>query len=170
MKLRLLTTAFLFTTLFSIGQTKVGTIDSDLVVGLMPETKKVLSMLNKYAKKLDSSYQIKYKDYQDKIASFKKAEKDFSDNYKKIKLQEIGELEKTLQQNQSNANKLIQLKKNELMRPLLKKFKGVVSEVAKANGYTQIITTTKTDFAYLDTNHDITQRVLKKMGIEIPKQ
>lgn len=144
-------------------------MDSELVIGLMPETKKVLSLLSKYAKKLDSTYQIKYKDYQAKVKDYQTKQKDFADNYKKIKIQELAKIEQELQKNQSNANKLIQLKRNELMRPLYKKLKGVVAEIAKAGGYSQIITTTNTEFAYIDLTHDLTEKVLKKMGIEIPK-
>ena len=59
MKLRILTVALLLTSMFVTGQTKVGSIDSELIVGLMPETKKVLTRLGDYAKRLDSSYQIK---------------------------------------------------------------------------------------------------------------
>lgn len=169
MKLRILTVALLFTSLFATGQTKVGSINSELIVGLMPETKKVLSLLNDYATRLDSTYQIKVKEYQAKVEAFQKL-KDVSDNFKKIKVDEIAELEKGLQQSQQNGNQLIQLKRNELMRPLYKKLSGVIAEIAKADGYTQILTTTGNEFAYADKKYDITQKVMDKMGIKMPEQ
>lgn len=169
MKLRLLTIALLFTSLFATGQTKIGTIDSELIVGLMPEIKTVMNRLGDYAKKLDSSYQIKVKEYQDKVAAFQKLG-DVSDNFKKIKVDEIAELERGLQTSQDNGNKLIQLKRNELMRPLYKRLREVIGEIAKANGYTQILTTTGNEFAYLDEKFDITQMVMDKLGLKIPEK
>lgn len=167
MKLRFLTIALLFTGFFATGQTKVGSIDSELIVGLMPETKQVLTRLGDYAKRLDSSYQIKVKEYQEKVAAFQKLG-DVSDNFKKIKVEEITELEQGLQTSQSNGNKLIQLKRDELMRPLYKKLRGVIAEVSKANGYTQILTTTGNEFAYIDEKFDITKLVMDKMGLKLP--
>ena len=135
----------------------------------MPETKTVMTRLGDYAKKLDSSYQIKVKEYQDKVAAFQKLG-EVSDNFKKIKVDEIAELEQGLQTSQSNGNKLIQLKRNELMRPLYKRLREVIAEIAKANGYTQILTTTGNEFAYLDEKFDITQMVMDKLGLKIPEQ
>lgn len=168
MTLRLLTIALLFTSLFATGQTKVGTIDSELIVALMPELKSVNTRLTAYTKKLDSSYQIKVKEYQDKVAAFQKLG-DVSDNFKKIKVDEIAELEKGLQTGQDNGNKLIQLKKNELMRPLYKILKEAIDEVAKTNGYTQIMTTTGNQFVYIDPKYDITQTVMDKLGLKLPE-
>ena len=168
MKLRMLFVVLCFTSVFASAQTKVGSIDSELIVGLMPETKKVITMLNDYGKKLDSSYQINVKEYQDKIAAFQKLV-GVSEEYKKIKAQEIGELEQGLQKNQQNGNKLIQLKRDELMRPLYKKLSDVIAEVAKAEGYTQILTTSGNEFAYIDEKFDLTRKVMAKLGIKIPE-
>ena len=154
----------------SIGnaQSKVGSIDSELIVGIMPETKKVLDLLSKYAKRLDSTYQIKVKEYQGKVTAFQNLG-DVSDAFKKIKVDELQQLEKGLKQNQTTANKLIQLKRNELMRPLYKKLSGVISEISKAEGYTQVLTTTGNEFAYIDENFDITKKVMDKLGLKMPE-
>jgi len=42
--------------------------------------------------------------------------------------------------------------------------------VAKENGYTQILTITGNEFAYIDSKFDITELVLKNLGITIPKE
>tara|TARA_R110001632_G_scaffold1883_3_gene8442 strand:- start:26376 stop:26900 length:525 start_codon:yes stop_codon:yes gene_type:complete len=168
MKLKIVLIALCFTGFFANGQTKVGSVDSELIVGLMPESKIVLTKLNEYAKRLDSSYQVKVDDYQAKVAAFKKLDPSLSDNFKKIKVDEITELERGLQQSQDNGNKLIQLKRNELMRPLYKILRDKIAEVAKAESYTQILTTTGNEFAYIDVNFDITKKVMAKLGLKMP--
>ena len=64
----------LFTTT-SIAQSKVGTIDSEYIINLMPETKLALKKSQAYGIKLDSSFSIKLKEYQTKAETFKKNEK-----------------------------------------------------------------------------------------------
>ena len=52
------------------------------------------------------------------------------------------------------------------MRPLYKKTTEIIEEIAKEKGYTQILTVTGNNFAYIDIKHDITKLVLDKLGIK----
>ena len=166
MKSTIATIVLILTSLLATGQTKVGTVNSELIVGLLPEMKKVVADLDLYAKELDSSYQIKV---QEKIADFQNLG-DVSDKFKKIKLDEISELEQKLQQSQQNGNQLIQLKRNELLRPLYKKVGDAITVIAQADGYTQILTTSGIEFAYADEKFDLTQKVMDKLGVKLPER
>lgn len=168
MKLRIVLIALCFTGFFANGQTKVGTINSELIVGLMPETKQVLVRLDAYSKRLDSSYQVKVAEYNAKIAAFQKLDPSLSDSFKKIKVDEIQEIEANLQKSQQNGNQLINLKRDELMRPLYKILRESIAEIAKADGYTQIITSSGNELAYIDDNFDITKEVMTKLGLKMP--
>ena len=168
MKSTIATIVLILTSLLATGQTKVGTVNSELIVGLLPEMKKVVADLDLYAKELDSSYQIKVKEYQEKIADFQNLG-DVSDKFKKIKLDEISELEQKLQQSQQNGNQLIQLKRNELLRPLYKKVGDAITVIAQADGYTQILTTSGNEFDYADEKFDLTQKVMDKLGVKLPE-
>ena len=95
---------------------------------------------------------------------------DVSDKFKKIKLDEISELEQKLQQSQQNGNQLIQLKRNELLRPLYKKVGDAITVIAQADGYTQILTTSGNEFAYADEKFDLTQKVMDKLGVKLPER
>jgi outer membrane protein len=92
MKLKIIVVVFCLAGFFANGQSKVGTINSEFIVGLMPEAKEVLKELNLYASKLDSSYQDKLADYNAKVAAFQKLDPNLSDNFKKIKVDEINAL------------------------------------------------------------------------------
>ena len=48
----------------SFAQSKVGTVNSELIVGLMPETKKVLKLIEDYGKRLDTSFANQMNEYQ----------------------------------------------------------------------------------------------------------
>ena len=156
----------LFTTT-CIAQSKVGTIDSEYIINLMPETSLVLKKSQAYGAKLDSSFSIKLKEYQTKVETFKKNEKNLGVLAKQTDLQELTELEADIKKYQENGNKLMQLKKNELMRPLYKKISDAISTVAKSGGYSQILTITGNEFVYIDNQFDITELVMNNIGIKI---
>ena len=61
--------------IISVAQSKVGTIDSEYIISLMPETSIVLKRSQAYGAKLDSSFSVKVKEYQTKVETFKKNEK-----------------------------------------------------------------------------------------------
>jgi outer membrane protein len=152
----------------SIAQTKVGTVDSEYIIKLMPETMIVAKRSQAYGAKLDSSFSIKLKEYKTKVDAFKKNEKTLEDSIRKANYKELTELEADIKQYQLNGNKLMKLKSDELMRPLYKKLSEAISLVSKAENYTQILTITGNEFAYIDIKFDITELVLKNLGIEIP--
>ena len=155
---------------FAIAQTKVGTIDSDYIVNLMPEGQIVVKRSQNYGLKLDSSFSIKLKEFQAKVDNFKKNETILGVLAKKTAVKEITELEAEVKKYQENGQKLMQLKREELMRPLYKKLSVAIKEVAKANNYTQILTITGNQFAYIDNKFDITELVMDKLNIKKPAQ
>lgn len=163
-KIVLLLVAFLSTV--SIAQTKVGTIDSEYIVGLMPEVKIVLEKSQAYGAKLDSSFTIKLNTFQTKLKTFQDNQETMTDLMKKTKGQELSELDADIKKYQENGTKLMQLRSNELMRPIYSKLNKVIEEVSKANGYTQVLTVTGNQFAYIDSKFDITNLVMAKLGIK----
>ncbi len=126
----------------------------------------VLKRIDNYGKQLDSSFQIKTKEYQSKIDAYKAVEKTLSDADKQTKYQEITALEQDMGKFRKNGTQMMQLRRDEYMRPLYKKVSKIIAEISKANGYTQILTTTGNQFGYIDERFDITQLVLDKLGIK----
>jgi len=168
MKLKII---FICITLFStvsIAQSKVGTVDSEYIIKLMPETTVVSKRSQAYGARLDSSFSIKLKEYQTKIDAFKKNEKTMETALKKASYKELAEMEADIKKYQLNGNKLMQIKSDELMRPLYKKLSEAIALVSKAENYTQILTISGNEFAYVDTKFDITELVLKSLGVKIP--
>jgi outer membrane protein len=142
----------------SIAQTKVGTIDSDYIMSLMPEAKVVFERSQAYGAKLDSSFSLKTQDFQAKVQNFKNKEEEMGELMKKTIIKEISALEEDIKKYQSNGNKL--------MQPLYKILNNAINTVAKENGYTQILTTKGNQFAYIDEKFDVTKLVIAELGIQ----
>ncbi|MHB0756041.1 OmpH/Skp family outer membrane protein [Polaribacter sp. M15] len=158
-----------FISSISVAQTKTGIINNDYIINLMPEAKIVIKRAQSYGAKLDSSFSIKMKDYQDRVADFRKKEKEMGELMKKTLIKELSALEQDIQKYQKNGSQLMQLKQAELMRPLYKKLNNAIQEVVKEKGYTLILDKNGNQFAYIDEKYDITSLVMDKLGLKAPE-
>jgi outer membrane protein len=161
----------LIITLFSsisYAQSKVGTINSDYILQVMPERATAIKLSGVYGKKLDTLFSVKVLKYQKSLAEFKLMDASVSQEIKKAKFVELGDLEASVNKSKEKGTQLMRLKENELMKPLLTKLGKAISDVAIENGYTQILTLTGNEFAYIDPKFDITDLVMKKLNIKIP--
>jgi len=169
MKLKITVLFIALISTLTIAQSKVGTIDSEYIIGLMPESKMVIALTEAYGAKLDSSFSIKVEDFKAKLEDYKLKEKDMGELEKKTIQKELSGLDQDIQNYQKTGNTLMGLRRDELMRPLYTKLSKAISIVSKENGYTQILTATGNEFAYVDAKFDITELVLTKLEVVIPE-
>ena len=169
MKLKIIAALLIFASSFSNSQNKLGTINSEYIISLMPESKIAIKSTQAYRLKLDSSFTVKVADFKIRVEKYSKREKEMGVLEKKTIQKELTTLEQDLNKYQKNASTLIGLKRDELMRPSYIKLSDIIAIVSKENGYTQVLITTGNQFAYLDANFDITELVIEKLGIVIPK-
>jgi len=148
------------------AQTTLGTIDVNYIIAKMPQLKQAEERLKKYGDKLDSINNKKVNEYDVKVKAFNEVVKTLSDEDKKAKYAELGTLNQDIAKFRQNGAKLMQLRKDELMRPLYKKITELTALVAKEKGYTQILTTTGNEFAYIDDKFDVTKLILEKLNIK----
>jgi outer membrane protein len=92
MKLKITIILIAFISTISIAQTKVGTIDNDYIISIMPEAKTVIELSQAYGAKLDSSFTIKVNDFKMKVDDYELKEKDMGVLEKKTIQQELGAL------------------------------------------------------------------------------
>ena len=165
-------TLLLIIALFSFqinAQSKVGTIDVDYILSNMPELEKVTTDIQAYGTSLDSEIQVQLTNYQGLVDTYKNSQAGYTDPMKKLKQDEIIKKEEEIQALQQNSTKLLQIKQNELMRPLYKSIGENLEVIAKEEGFSQVLTINNT-IAYLDPNFDVTITVMKKMGLAIPEE
>ena len=146
------------------AQSKVGTIDVDFIISKMPELAKVSSDIQAYGTELDTEIQAQLTNYQTMVKTYQDNEESYTGPMKKLKQDEIIKKEQEIQGLQENSTKLLQLKQNELMRPLYQKSGENLEIISKEQGFSQVLTINNT-IAYLDPNFDVTITVMKKMGL-----
>lgn len=152
----------------SQAQTKIGFVDVDYIFSQMPEAKQIDAELKA------TETQLK-KEIEGKAAEFQKKYQDYSQNLNTMldavranTERELQQLQQNLQKLQEDAQNTIQNKHTQLMKPVYEKIEKAISDTSKENGYNMVVSQQLGGLdvvLYADDNADISDLVLKKMGI-----
>jgi outer membrane protein len=157
---------FLFLSISSFAQSKVGTIDIDFIITKMPDITNVQKQLDDYKAELDVDFNKNMEAYNALIKTYTDNEVTFTIAVKKQKQDEIIAAENDLGKYQQNGTKLMSIRRDELLRPLYQKIGVALGKVAKENEYTQVLQIDEY-IVYLNDDLDLTIKVLKELGVEI---
>ena len=148
---------------------KIGYVKLDHIMESMPETKQMEVDLKAFEIQLRNQLQQKAVVLQEKIQAFQKGHATMTDavkNQKEAELQQLGgEFENFQMESQSSlANKQL-----ELYKPIYEKIQKTIELVAKENKYTHVLNADTVGLhivLYGDQEYDISNLVLKKLGID----
>jgi len=153
----------------SIGFTqvnaKLGYIDSNELLEMMPGKDSVQQELQAYGKTLESQLQTMYGEYQAKVSDYQTNSKTMSDIIRQTKEKELADLETRIQTFQQQADTDLQEKQVELLQPILDKAKAAINAVAEENGYTYIFDIGTGAFLYFEKGDNILPLVKAKLKL-----
>jgi|CXWL01.1.fsa_nt_gi outer membrane protein len=150
------------------AQMKAGYISVDNMVGIMPETAKIDSLLGRYQAdsinpqyaQIVSLYQYKDSVYKDTIHKAPAAV------LKQIE-EELPSLIYQIQNWQQIVNQALEAKQNELLAPIYRRVYDAIKLVAKEKGYTHVFT--KEAFLVAPDADDMIAAVAAKLKVALPK-
>jgi len=152
----------------AVAQQKVGHINVDELLAVMPETQTAQAEIQKYQTQLEGDAQAMQEEYMTKMQNAQAN----VDTWTQLRLQkEQEELESMGQRimafNQS-AQQELQRKQMDLMLPIIEKAQEAVNKVAADNGFTYILdaSASKAVVVYLDGGDDIMPLVKAELGIQ----
>jgi outer membrane protein len=152
---------------------KIGYADWDRIFSMMPEAKQIDTELSAHRKQLESQMDAKQKDLQAKYDAFTKLPATTPDAVRTDKQRELEALQESIQKFQQDATTSFENKRNTLLEPVFKKVGDAITAVAKENGFTFIINPQLLQggdiLLYSDEKYDISDMVLKKMGVTAQK-
>ncbi|WP_420573836.1 OmpH family outer membrane protein [Kordia sp.] len=166
----LYTLAIVFCSFAASAQTKVGTVNINILVSKLPEIAQVKQGMEAYEKELQSDLKLKLDAYGKEVEEANKAFATMNEENKKKKQQEIFDLEADIQKFRQNAVQLVQLRQDELMRPLYKKVSDAVAVISKEEKYTQVFTLDGNELAFVDPQYDLTIKVAQKLGLKVEEK
>lgn len=153
------------TTAFSQSNLKIGYIDSQQLIDMMPEKDSVEAKLIAYQRSLEEQIGAMYVEYQNKVADYTNNVDGMSDIIKQTKEREIADLETRITEFQQNAEQDFANKQQELYNPLVNKAKNAINEVAASNGFTYILDVSMGVVLYYEGGQDILPLVRAKLGL-----
>ena len=152
------------------AQLKIGYTNMDYILTQLPEYKTIESEISSYQKQLESQLNSKYQEYQDKLDDYQQKMQagTLTTQDRQSREQELTDLQQSIQKFQSDADTSLQKKTAELLQPAYDKIMKAVRDVATESGYTHVFSNAAGNvpiLLYGDDKFDITDDVLKKMGV-----
>jgi len=150
------------------AQTKIGYISVDNMVGLMPETAKLDSLLDRYqTDSLNPEYASLVSRYQFKDSVYRDSLKTPAAVRKEIE-KELPTLIYQIQNWQQIVQQATENKQNELLAPIYRKVYDAIKAVAKEKGYTHVFN--KEAFLVAPEGDDLIALVAARLKVKLPPQ
>jgi outer membrane protein len=168
MKKLLFTFIFIFGTAFVFSQ-KYAYIDSDFILGSVPEYKESKDKLDKLAERWTKEIEERYEVLKVKKDNFAREEVLLPTEEKAKRKEEIEKLETEAMQMQKvrfGVNGDYFQKRQELIKPIQDKVYEAMQKVASKRNYSFVFDkANQSNLIYADSKLDISEEVLKEMGI-----
>ena len=159
---------FIFGTYFAYGQ-KYAYIDSDYILASVPEYREAKEKLDKLAERWTEEIEERYAVIKQKKDNFAKEEVLLPAEEKQKRKEEIEKLETEAMQMQKlrfGVNGDYFQKRQELIKPIQDKIYDAMQKVASKRNYSFVFDkANQSNLVYADSKFDISDEVLKEMGI-----
>jgi outer membrane protein len=151
---------------FAQAQSKIGYINANQLMELLPEMKTLQTQMQAYQKTfsdqlatMSSEYQAKGQDYEQKRATMTDASRTASES-------ELQDMQTRITTFRDNAQKQIEAKSNELVKPLQDKVRAAIQAVAAAKGYNYVLDSSQTELLVSPAGDDLGPAVKIKLGLQ----
>jgi len=148
------------------AQTKIGFIDTDELISIMPEAAKVDGELKEYQASLVQQGQDMGKEADDKAQQFVKDSLKMTPTMKEIKRSEIVGLYQKVQNWNQTAQDMYNQKAQEKITPIRKKALDAINAVAREKGYGYVLDASTSVLLVSPPSDDLMPFVKAKLGIK----
>jgi outer membrane protein len=144
---------------------KLGHINSQELLAMMPEVKKADADLKAYAKSFEDQLETMTKEYQKKMSDYQAQEKTMTDAVKEVKQKEITDLGARIESTQKSAEEKVMAKKQDLFKPILDKAEKAIKAVAKEKGFDYVFDLSTGSVLVARDTDNLLPLVKAKLGI-----
>ena len=143
---------------------KIGYVDSQTIIDMMPESAKIQQDLQAYYGELQAQLQAMAVEYQNKMREYEANSATWPNIARQTKEKEILDLQSRIQDFQANAETDFAAKQDELSKPMLDKIKKAIDDVVKEKGMAYVFEKTVI-LSIGDSAIDITPDDKAKLGL-----
>jgi outer membrane protein len=147
---------------------KFAHINSDELIQSMPEYDSATKKLDNYRKELVNALELMTVELNTKNEAYQKESKNLSDIVKQTKEQELMDMNKRIQDFQTNAQTQLQNKQTEVFQPIYARVDKAIKDVGKDNGFLYVFDTAKGALLYFDEakSTNVMSLVKTKLGVK----
>ena len=132
---------------------------------IMPGREEAQTTLQKEIDELQNTLKNMQNELEQRYNEYVGKKDQLSDLIRQTKERELQDMGNRIQEFQENAEKKLQDRQQEVLKPIIDKAKKAIEDVAKENGYTYIFDTSVGALLYQQDSDDILPLVKKKLGI-----
>ena len=151
-----------------VAQQKVGYVNTEAIIALLPVTQKANEELAEMQTKFLSqgqSIQEEMKAKYDDLVSKNEAGQ-LSENLRQLGQQEMGQLQQDLADHNQQSQEALVKRRSVLFKPILKQVNETIQEVSKSQGYDLVFDVQETGLVYGNSDYNLTEAVLLALGVD----
>lgn len=130
---------FLGATQISNAQTKVAHVDVSEIMGKMPAILDAQKQLQTLGTTYDTDYKKMVDEYQAKLKKYGDESATATEAVNTERSKEVQDMQKRITDFRDNAQKELQNKESEIMKPIMEKVKASIAKVGKAKGFQYVL-------------------------------
>jgi outer membrane protein len=143
------------------AQAKTAHVDVNELMSKMPAVLDAQNQLKKLSDTYTAEYKTMVEEYQGKLKKYDTEASTVTDAVNQTRQQEVQDMAKRISDYQETAQKDLQKKESDLMKPITDKVKASIQKVGKAKGYQYVINAS--DLLLAD-GPDLTADIKKDLG------
>lgn len=147
---------------------KIGHINADQLLQMMPETKSAQEQLQAYGQQLEKDLAEMEKELQTKTQTFRQNQDVMTTLSRDTKIRELQELQGRIQEYSMKAQEDLQNKQVELLTPIIEKATNAVQKVADDNNFSYILDSSESKAVVIFAGNgvDIMPMVKQELGLQ----
>jgi outer membrane protein len=150
----------------AFSQIKLGHINTEELLNLMPELDAAQQQLQREVTQHQEVVQTLQTELRNLYAEYEANQNQWSDLIKATKVRAIQDLDSRLQGYSQDAEKDLAEQQKKLFNPVIEKAKQAITDVAKENKYTYVFDTSQGVLLYSSESDDIMELVKKKLNLK----
>lgn len=143
------------------AQTKIAHVDVTEITSKMPAVLDAQKQLQKLSETYDADYKTMVSEYQSKVDKYDKEGATVTDAVNQTRQTEVQDMVKRINDFRENAQKELQKKETDLMKPLMERVKASIEKVGKAKGFQYVL---NSEQLLLSDGTNLTADVKKDLG------
>ena len=158
--------------LFAFGGTamaqkniKLGHINSNDLMQIMPGRDSAQTTLQAEVQELEATLKSMQSEMEKRYNDYMENQSGWTELIRQTKQREIQDMGARIQEFQENAQKQLQQREADLLKPIIDRAKKAIEDVAREGGYTYILDSGTASILYSQDSDDIMPQVKKKLGL-----